>query len=176
MVVHNSRVFKQHCLIITMKNIRTVGQSSLCIWKAILTPSITFHCFHHKNNGRVHNIFWTKHRDRWWSTTTGYSSRIVEYQCWKNFRTVGQLSLCIWKAILTAAIIFHYLYHWNNGRVHNIFLHNTEILVVHNNRAFKYYYWITMLKKHQNCWTITLMHMKSCFNTIYHLSIPLSFK
>ena len=42
--------------------------------------------------------------------------------------------------------------------VHNIY---------NNNRVFNHYCWITILKKHQNCWTIILIHLK----TIVTLSV-----
>ena len=40
-----------------------VGQSSLYIWKAIVTQAITFHYLYHQNNGHVNNIFCTNYRN-----------------------------------------------------------------------------------------------------------------
>ena len=49
------------------------------------------------------------------------------------------------------------------------------IMVVHNNnRVFKRYCWITIMKQHKDCWKIILMHIKNFCNTIHHLSLPLS--
>ena len=43
-------------------------------------------------------------------------------------------------------------------------------MVVPNYRVFKQYCWITMMKQHQDYWTIILMDMKIYDNTIYHIS------
>ena len=147
-----------------------VGKSLLYIWKAILSQAITFYYLYHQNNGRVNNIF-VYNTDT--EITVIHNNRVFKHALLldnsvEKIRTVGQSSIYIWNAIVTSSITFHYLHHQNNGRVHNIFVQNPEIMVVHNNnRVFNHYCWITILKKHQNCWIIILIHLK----TIVTLSI-----
>ena len=154
-----------------------VGQTSLYIWKAIVTQAITFYYLYHQNNGRFNNIL--AHNTE--IMMVFHNNRVFKHYRWIIMleKTSGLLEN---HPYTYEMLLYHHLSPFNTSiieimDVFTMFLYKMQrSVVVHNNTVSKQYCWIQIMKQHNDCWTIILIHMKSYFNRSYHFLLPLSSK